>query len=155
MVMKSSPMPAPSPDLSPTPAIPVSEAEKKSLTSEFKKLLSSEEKAFSRREKTEGKQFASNQKAKQKTWYEQEKKARHVFFDQHLSGPERRQYIQDYLKRKEAFDQSIKDEAAKNKVDWQQRREAMKRSQQDRELKVKHSLDQNLKPDEALWKSAY
>ena len=159
-VASASPMPAASPKASvnavasssSSPStVPMTAEEKKTLTKEFKRALSNELLSLSHREKSELKQFSAAQGAKVKNWRETEKNARRKYFEQHMSGPERRDYVKAYLKRKEAFDQSIVEEANTNKKEWKARHEDLSKLQKEKEVLFQKSLDSNTRPDPALW----
>ena len=125
---------------------PVTEAEKKKLLAEYKKSLLNEQKAMAHQEKASLKELQAAQSAKSKSWRDQERKARRKFFEQHTSGPERRQYVQDYLARKKAFDQSQKDELSTSKQGWASKLEDLKKDQKSKEDQFKSLLDQNKRP---------
>ena len=141
----------PKPFGSPTFANLVSAEDKSSLLSEFKKALSTEEKALQHQDKSQAKELSAAQNSRMKNWRSQEKATRKVFFEVHQSGPERRQYVQDYLKRKEAFDLTIKNEQNAAKKASKDKADALKQSQRDRMVQFKAQLDQNQRPDPALW----
>ena len=143
--------PSASPAASPVLSATVTPEEKKTLSKEFKRALSNEEKALSHRERSEMKQLSAAQATKLKNWREGERGTRRKYFDQHMSGPERRDYVQGYLKRKEAFDQSQLDELAQAKKDWKVRHEELTKSQKEREAIFQKSLDQDYRPAASLW----
>ena len=130
---------------------PVTPSEKKKLAKDFKSALSEELNVFDRQEKQSTKTLALNQSLHAKAWREQERKARRIYFTEHTSGPERRQYVQDYQKRLKQFDQSLKDEAVSEKNSWKQKRELLKASQKNRDSQFKAALDQNKHPQDSLW----
>ena len=132
---------------------PVKPEEKKKLLSDLKKTFLAEEKALQREDRSGTKAFTAAQSSKLKSWHEQEKQARRAFFEKHQSGPERRQYVQDYLKRKTDFDQAQKEELAAAKKASKEKAEHLKENQRLRELQFKAQLDQNIRPDSNLWKS--
>ncbi len=134
-----------------TPEAPLSADDKKKLSRQMKKSLSDETSAFDRQERSATKELVLSQSQHAKSWKEQEKRTRHQFFNDHTKGSERRQYVQDYQIRLKEFDKSLRDEAAKSKSDWKQKREALKQSQKDREAQFKTALDQNKRPDPSVF----
>ena len=133
----------------------LSPGDKKKLPSEFKKAQSNEEKAFDHQEKAALKELNASQSAALKAWRLQERNERRTYFDQHLSGPDRRQFVQGYLSRKKAFDQNQKDDLALAKRTWREKREALKSLQKDRELQFKTALNQDKIPNANLWPNGH
>ncbi len=129
---------------------PLSQGDKKILWAQFQKALDNDERALAHRERAELKQLAFVQNARKKSWREQEKKARAQYFESH-SGPERREYVLNYISRKKALDQALQDETNRTKKSWADQAEAMKRNRKDRELRFKAALSQNQRPDDSLW----
>jgi Skp family chaperone for outer membrane proteins len=138
-------------DASQSIQFPMTPAEKKRLTADFKKAQANEEKALAKKEKTEMKALTTDQNARRKAWTAQEKKDRHAFFAQHMSGAERREYIQAYLKRKNDFDQSLKNETNTAKQSWKEKHDYLKKLQSERDTQFKANMDQNKRPDASLW----
>ena len=133
-----------------TPA-PLTAAEKKKLLSEFQKALTDQRGALAHQEKSAFKELSATQKFKQRKWREEQKTARHQFFDQHMSGPERREYVQAYLKKKEEFDAGIKAEYLAAKKTWMEKSIALRTMQKDLEGKFNASLAQGVRPPVDLW----
>ena len=142
-------------EVSPTPiAMEFTAADKKKLLQDFKKANSDEEKTLDRQEKTAYKEIQTAQAIKLKEWRNDERKARRVYFDQHSSS-ERRAYVQDYIKRKEKFEQSLKDELAASRWSFKGKKDALKQSQKEREVKFKLALEHNVQPDQNLWPASH
>lgn len=137
-----------------TPAS-LTDAEKKKLLLEFKKALGSQKVALAHQEKSAMKELNASQAAKQKKWREDQKKARQQFFDQHQNGPERREYVQTYIKNKEEFETSLKVEYANAKKSWAEKSVALKESQKDLEAKFKAALASGVRPGPELWPTAH
>lgn len=131
----------------------LTDAEKKKLSAEFHKALSSQRIAFAHQERSAKKELKTSQAVKKKKWFETEKNARHDFFDKHMNGPERRQYVQDYMKKKQDMENSLKVEAATFKKTWAEKHQAMKQSQKELEAKFNASLSQGVRPTHELWPS--
>ncbi len=125
--------------------------EKKKLVIDFNRAQLSETRSFSKQEKAELKALTSDQASRKKAWSESEKKSRRVFFEQHMSGPERRSYIQDYLKRKKAYELMLKNELEVTKSSWKEKATYLKKLQKERESQFKAKLELNQRPDASLW----
>lgn len=147
----SSVSPAPSAVPSGAPAVGLSAPEKKSLIKEFKKAQASEERAFIHTRKSQERELAAAQGQRKKQWLDREKRERHEFFKAHMNGPERRQYVMAYIKKKKDFDQSLKDEWAHAKKSWAERFERLKVKQKQQFSLFKAKVDQGERPDASLW----
>lgn len=140
-------------DASQSIQFPMTAKEKKKLQLDFKKATLAETKSLANKEKAAMKVFNVDQAAAKKSWSEVEKKSRRAFFDAHMSGPERREYIQLYLKRKDDFDKKQKEELATAKTSWREKRDYLKNLQKDREAQFLARLSANQRPDASLWPS--
>jgi hypothetical protein len=150
-------MMAPSPgstvsiDASQKAAYPLAPEEKKPLLAQWKKALASEEKALDQQDRGSVKEFAAAQSQQLKDWRNQEKRERRVFFDQHLSGPDRRDYVQSYITRKKEFDQKQKDDAMMFKMTLKEKHDVFKVNQKNRDLQFKAMVEKSIRPDRSLW----
>jgi hypothetical protein len=143
-----------SPTVTPTPSptpMPVSAAEKKSLQKDFDRAQIQEEKYLSRLESADERNFQNAQTSQQKNWRLNERRVRRQFFDQHMSGPARRTYVQDYLQRKEKFDEALKEEAERVKAARKSKHELLKKTQMQNKTMFQKSLDANQRPSGSLW----
>ena len=131
---------------------PLNPSEKKGLISQFKKTLVDEEKSLDREQRVALRDFTGAQSQEIKDWRNQEKHKRRIFFDQHTSGPERRDYVQAYISRKKQFDQKQRDDVANFKVALREKKDVFKTSQKNRDLQFKAIIDRNERPPSALWK---
>jgi len=125
--------------------------EKQKLSVDFQKALVKERKALSKQERSDLKSLANDQSARRKAWRLSEKRARRKYFNEHLSGPDRRQYVQDYLKRKTAFEKSLKDEAEAARKSWKEKEDYLKLFQKERQDQFRASLEQGRSPSPDLW----
>ncbi len=150
----SSPV-APVASATPLALAPITPDEKKKLPLEFKRAQSSEERAFDHQERASIKELHAAQSAALKSWRSEERKTRRKYFDEHSSGPERRQFVQGYLSRKKAFDQAQKDDLASAKRNWKSKREELKQTQKERDTQFKAAIEQNLRPAANLWPQAH
>ena len=93
------------------------------------------------------------QNQKQKKWREEQKRLRRQFFEQHMSGPERREYVQTYLKKKEEFENSLKSDVVTAKKNWADKQQNLKKSQKEMEDKFNQTISQGQRPTPDLWPS--
>ena len=143
--------PSATPVPTPTPIPTITDAEAKSLEVQFKKALSQADAALDHQEKSALKEFYTAESQKVKEWRNREKRERRAFFDKHLSGPERRQYVQTYLSRKKEFDQSQKNDLNSFRLMWREKRDLFKKDKEIRMGHFKEALQKRLRPDPALW----
>lgn len=134
-----------------TPLPTLSDLEKKSLITEFEKAMATQKSAQAHQEKSAFKELQAAQSMKLKKWREEQKKERHAYFDQHISGPERRDYVQAYNKKIKEFDQSMKDELAASKKSWADKEASLKVFQKNQEDQFKDSLAHGIRPQVSLW----
>lgn len=132
---------------------PLTEKDKKTLLSEYNRAQANEEKALRHLQRSQMKELTAAQSQRVRTWHEEQKNARRDFFDKHLSGPERREYVQGYIQRKKDFDQSVKVEYDTARKSWAEKVEQLKTRQKEQRKKFKASLDQGKRPDATLWPS--
>ncbi len=138
----------PLPMLQPSPTlVPITREEKGRIYSDFKKKLAEEERVFESQEKAKRRDLVKMQGSRRKAWRESERQARRVFFEAHASGPERRHYVQEFVKRKKEFDSQEKKEWVEFRQKQSEERKAFRLDRQDRTRRVNESLDQNLKPE--------
>ena len=145
-VLSASATPAPSPALE-----PIKDSDKKKLLSDFQKALSSQKSALARQEKLSFKELSASQNSKIKKWREEQKQERRQFFEQHMSGPERRDFVQSYLKIKAEFDASVKAEYINAKKAWMEKSVSLRSLQKDQEAKFNSFLSQGFRPPADLW----
>ena len=144
----ASPSATVTPSASEAPLLPV---EKKALQAQFKKTLGDEDRVEDHQEKVSLKEFSAAQSQQLKDWRNEEKRARETYFDSHLSGPDRRAYVQGYIARKKQFDQKQKDDYAQCKISLKDKHDVYKNDQKKREGEFKAALDRNERPARSLW----
>lgn len=150
----SAPAPSGAPASVDSTASQLSVAEKKNLLSEFKKARSNAEKAMKHQEQSQVKELQAAQSMQSKQWREREKKIRRDFFDAHLSGPERRQFVQEYLDKKSKYDQSLKDALIAKKKEWAEKNDAFKKQSSEQEIEFKKKVEDGIRPAAELWPKA-
>jgi hypothetical protein len=141
--------PAPSP-VPPPPEL-LSPAIAKKLLPEFQRAQASELKALEHRHKLELKELKASQAARQKDWERQEKEARHRYFAEHTKGPDRRNYIKDFMERGRNFRQLLADERSQRTHEQDARLGSMKSDQAQRLKEFKEALGRNERPAARLW----
>jgi hypothetical protein len=142
-----SPSPAPSPSLQSLTA----NVDTKSLLKEFTRAQSMELKALEHRNKFEWKELKAAQDFRQKEWEKAEKEARHQFFANHQKGPDRRTYIQDFIKRREIFRKHLIEEKTQKTHDHENHIARLKKEQAANLEQFKKLLDKKLIPPADLW----
>ena len=131
--------------------IAISPEQKTKLLSEFKKALNNEEKSVQHQDRSEMKEFNAAQSLKIKNWREHERSVRKSFFESHQSGPDRRKFVQDYIKRKEQFDLANKNDQIASKKASKEKLENLKKQQAERLIQFQKQLEENHTPDVSLW----
>jgi hypothetical protein len=137
------------------PVSPLTEDEKKKLGSEFKKAWTQQKAAFSHQERSAIRELQVAQSQKQKRWREEQKTARRKYFDQHMSGPERREYVQAYLKKKQDFENALKVELLEAKKSWTAKQQNLKQEQKSKEDQFQQALKNGQQPSPDLWPKAH
>lgn len=99
--------------------------------------LDRQKKAMRARQKQEMREFDRTKKREYTEFFESEKQKRRQFFKQHHNGPERRDYIKDFIQRREQF------------LEAQKASKEQKRQEQSDEIKAFEK-----KTDELLGKSS-
>ncbi len=131
----------------PLVAAPVTEAEKKKILEALKQRFLKEEKDLESTGKIQKKDLVRAQNERKKEWRENERKSRRAFFEAHGSGPERRAYVQDFVKRREAYDHREKVEWTDFKRHQKEAREALENSHRELARKVNEALTRGQRPE--------
>jgi hypothetical protein len=151
----SSPSPSPSyvplSTVSPTPTLKKVEIDPKVMLKEFTRAQSSELKALEHRNKFEFKELKASQALKLKEWEKKEKEARYRFFETHAKGPERRAYVQDFIKRRDALRKQLAEERTLRSDEYDATVDKLRQEQATRLKQFKKSLDQGTPPPLELW----
>lgn len=119
--------------------------------SEFSKAQSNQERAMIHTSKSELKELSAAQSQRARAWRENERKQRKAFFDAHTAGPERREYVQNYLKRKKELDDAQKGDYEDAKKRWAEKIDAMKKRQKEQAAAFKASVEQGVRPGSDMW----
>jgi hypothetical protein len=131
---------------------PLKDSEKKPLLDKFKKELMDEEKNLDRDDRNSHKQFLVAQGKQLNEWRTEEKHARRSYFDEHLTGPDRRAYVQSYIVRKKDFDQKQQSDLAAFNLVLKEKHDTFKVRQLHRESAFQDAVNHNVRPDQSLWK---
>ncbi len=132
--------PVASPTVQVIPIAPVRELTIKEMRARIeakRSELDKERKILKSRQKQELRDFDRTKKREYTEFFESEKQKRRLFFKQHHNGPERRDYIKDFIQRREQF------------IEAQKAAKEHKRQEQSDELKVFEK-----KADELLGKTS-
>ena len=84
--------------------------EREKLLVQMQRAQKAESKSIERRYRKALRDLVGNQEREYKEWVDFERKSRRDFFEQHLKGPERRDYIQGYFERKKQMEEGQKTE---------------------------------------------
>ena len=122
-------------------------AEKAGIYQQFRNKLREEEKALDAEEKSNRKALARMQADRKREWREKERRTRRAYFEAHTSGPERRHYVQDFVRRRKEFDQNEKSEWADLNRKQRDARKELRISQQERTRRVNEALNRDQKPE--------
>lgn len=125
-----------------------------SLLHQFISAQKSEVKALDHRRRFELKELKAAQDSKLLAFEKNEKEARHAFFEKHTKGSERRTYVQDFLKRREAFKAELLEERTKKLSEFDS---SLKEIKEDQAVKFKAFRDLVQKgetPPKDLWPKA-
>ncbi len=129
------------------PASRISGSEKAVIYQEFRSKLREEERAFDAEEKSRRKALVRNQSDRRKEWRERERRARRAYFESHTSGPDRRHYVQDFVRRKKEFDQNEKTEWTDFNRKQREARKELRMSQKERTRQVNEALSREQRPE--------
>jgi hypothetical protein len=95
---------------------------------------------FNHLQKSEFKGFRSAQEMQLKEWEAHESKERHKFFAEHVTGTERRTYVQDFMKRREALLRQISDDKAQKSLEQMGKLKAFREGQDEKIKKLSEKL---------------
>jgi hypothetical protein len=154
--------PTPEPSLFPprSPAIPtatpllsptVTPRESKSLLKQYGKALDNEMAALKHRQKAEMKELKAAHKAQLAEWEAKERQARHKFFADHKTGPERRAYIQDYAHRRDILLKLQSDDEDQRAHEQSVRLNALQSEQSQKLKEFQEYISHNERPPAQLW----
>lgn len=144
---KASPLPMNSP--SPIPIKPPSDWN--ALWKEFLKAQKMETKATEHRNKFETKELKLSQDARWKEFEKIEREARHKFFADHPRGPDRRAYISEFMKRRDALHKMRVEEKAQQAAEQHHRLQNLQAEHTQKQAEFKKYIDKKQIPPAGLW----
>jgi hypothetical protein len=129
----------------------LSSAEGKSLLKKLTAMQSEELKALERTYQADAKRLKASQKERLMMWESAEKEARHLYFKDHPNGPERRTYIQEFLKRREQLVHDLSAEKDQLKKSFEQKVLDLKKAHAEHLTRARSFVDSGAQPPEELW----
>ena len=151
LIAESAQVPAPSPSQE-SKEEPISKDEIKRVRSEFKKHQSQEFSSLKDRQAREWKEGVAQRKARKKEWDDRERAARRAFFQQNPKGHDRRAYIHDFMDRRNAFYQSLKDEETRQKAEQEHEKSALLDAQKTHLQELEAAFGRGLRPAPSVWR---
>lgn len=150
--------PATLPTMTPTPSpegeVQQGRLDSKALLREYVRAQRSEIKAIEHRNQFELKELKASQNSRRKEWEAREKQERYKFFESHPKGSERRDYVQDFIRRRDELQKQFAEEKAQ-KVREQEAVLTEKRKEQASALsEFKKAISQGKSPSPDLWPKA-
>lgn len=134
------------PPLVASPAAPLSTMERDQILSRLKDRISLEDRQFEAEGKSRKKELVRSQNDRRKTWRDSERKLRRAFFESHSSGPDRRKYVQDFVRRKVEYDRNEKNEWVEFHQRQKEERESLRKKHAELDRQVKDGLGRNERP---------
>jgi hypothetical protein len=134
------------PPLVASPAAPLSAMERDQILSRLKDRISVEDRQFEAEGKSRKKELVRSQNDRRKAWRDSERKLRRAFFESHSSGPDRRKYVQDFVRRKVEYDRNEKNEWVAFNQRQKEERESLRKKHSELDRQVKDGLGRNERP---------
>jgi hypothetical protein len=144
---------APGEEQAPAAVPPLSDSEVAELRRRFEEAQAVALKAQEHRQRLELKEFDKKQKKAWKEWNAEEKRKRREFFRDHVKGPHRRAYVQEFLRRREAHLGEAKKSREAKRVEHSEERKKLLESQGAARKSVESFLDRKEQPPVLLWPS--
>lgn len=123
----------------------------KTLLKEFTGAQRTEQKALEHRHRFEMKELKSAQDIRVKEFEKSEKEARYKFFQEHLKGPERRDYVKAFIKKREDLHKANSEDRTRKNKEYEEQLNALKKEHEQKLKDFKQALDKNEKPSQDLW----
>lgn len=124
---------------------------KMKLYREFKKAQVDEFNAMEKQLATERKELRDSQAQRKKEWEEEAKLERHQYFKDNIEPKKRKEYIQDFMKKREAFKRAFADEVKEQKLDHANRKKALQADQKYKHQEFHSALERGEEPSPDLW----
>ena len=121
------------------------------LVQEFQKAQSTEVKALEHRNRIELKEYQGSQKNRFKDWQRSEGEERRKFFRDHQHGPQRRQYVQEFIAKRDMMVQTLKQEQERRATELEAKLAVLKKDQEGRLREFRDTIDKGERPAIRLW----
>lgn len=129
----------------------VSLPEREKLLVQMQKLQRAENRLIERRYRKALRDLNISQEKEYKDWVQFERKARRDFFDAHLKGPERREYIQGYFERKKQMEEGQRTERDLKRLEiTRQRQQSLDQLDRNTKLYKEQLLKGEMPPEDLL-----
>jgi hypothetical protein len=129
----------------------VSPDQARNLFSDFARAQKKEVLDLDKKNQAERRDLESNQNARRKVWENQERDARHKFFDEHPLGPDRRAYVKDFISRRNVFLKLLADERTQRIHDQDVTMNALKQDQVVKLREFQEFINRGDRPPQRLW----
>jgi hypothetical protein len=148
--------PSPSPSVSgaaaPKITAPkITAKDQQDLLTEFNRAQRYEMKALNHRYKFENKELKISHENRRKEWERKEREARHKFFEEHPKGAERREYVANFIKRREEFQKTIKEELTQHTQEQERHLKDVQKTQAENLKTFRKELLEGKAPSGDLW----
>ncbi len=146
-------LPALSPNPSPSPAAEkkLSPAESRNQLREFTAAQSAALRRLKRQKRTELQTLRRSHKLEYKEWKLKEQSERKKFFEAHIQGPERRAYIEEFMRRRESFLQSQSQKLSQLEQSQGTEQKKAVEDQAEKRRKFQEAIRKGEKPPQELW----
>lgn len=135
----------------PIAIVSISPDEQKKVLKDFNRALQETKKKWDQTEKADWKKFKTDQKHNRDQWRKKERTERRTYFDAHLSGPDRRTYVQAYIQRKKEFEIQEQEALKSFRQNWIQRQSSAKKQFKSEESRLKQALATGQKLESGQW----
>lgn len=111
----------------------------------------SEIKALEHRHKLELKELKTTHKIHLQEWERNEKLDRHKYFEEHSKGPDRREYIQSFIKRREELFKKQADDYGQKVQEFKRQVQDEKHDHEQKLREFQKALSVGETPSSSLW----
>lgn len=134
---------------SPTPSL--TQTEFSISLKEFVRAQKTQVQALKHRYKSELDELKASQDIRQKEWRQLENDARHKFFEEHTKGTERRTYMHDFIRRRDAFHKLLVEERVRRMKEQEVHINQIRSDQSLKFNAFRNSLEKGEHPAVGLW----
>jgi hypothetical protein len=129
----------------------LSDRDVKTLRKEFKKKLKKEMSDLSSLQKKNRAQSKRDRKQSFKNWNQEEKRARHAYFEVNPKGANRREYIRGFIERRDVILAKNKEEEKEMKAQQDKELAHLKKNHEERLKSLEDYLSRKQRPPQELW----